>query len=427
MQALNAQVTAVTDELATLRAEIIQIKSAHATLHQGAVEAGAQSAKAFEDQAARIVRLEQGIGEMSRGTGAGQGGGFAKEKPLIEAKQVSVEVYSGSIADGRSKFLSWAERVKDRVTLFEPGMIQAMTDAENKTSPITMEESRSMGISDYGNRQLHGFLKDRTDGMAHSLVRNNKSEVGLESWRLLTVQCNPKTLQNTMSAEHLERNPRGATKVSELPARLLEWERNLRRCAEEGREVPSDASKRLALLKMIPKKEREGIWNVAGKLYPTFADLLARVQEMIADDIDQKNGVSQMEVDDLGDEGEWKSTGQTLVGKGPQGEEQLFLLQRRGGALRVAPKGGKGAKRIKGRKGGKGDREHGGPGSDNKWDPNGCARCGRSSHWAKECTAVKDVNGEECKPKPKKKKGSSKGGRLHEREDEEDKADAGEE
>ena len=173
-----------------------------------------------------------------------------------------------------------------------------------------------MGISEADSREVHGFLKDRTEGTAHSIVRSNRSEVGLESWRLLATQFNPKTLQGTISAEHLERNPRGAAKMSEMPARLLEWERNLRRCLDEGREPPNEESKRLALLKMIPAKQRATIWDVAGKLYPTFADVLAKVQEMIADEVDQKNGFGNMEVDEVADEGEWKSTGQTLVGKG---------------------------------------------------------------------------------------------------------------
>ena len=41
-----------------------------------------------------------------------------------------------------------------------------------------------------------------------------------------------------------------------------------------------------------------------------------------------------------------------------------------------------------------------------KWDPNGYARCGRSSHWAKECDAKLDVNGNPPREKPK---GKSKG------------------
>ena len=38
MERLQQQVTAVTDELNLVRAEIVQLKSAHATMHQSDVE-----------------------------------------------------------------------------------------------------------------------------------------------------------------------------------------------------------------------------------------------------------------------------------------------------------------------------------------------------------------------------------------------------
>ena len=43
-------------------------------------------------------------------------------------------------------------------------------------------------------------------------------------------------------------------------------------------------------------------------------------------------------VDD--DESAWEATGQTFSGKGPSGEEMLFMLQKRGTQFRVKPKGG---------------------------------------------------------------------------------------
>ena len=128
--------------------------------------------------------------------------------------------------------------------------------------------------------------------------------------------------------------PGGAKKMSDMPMCLAEWERNLRRCTQEGRAQPDVETKRLALLNMLPTKQRDAIWDVANKLYPTFTDLLHKVQEMVSDDNDSKNSPSPMDVDDLGDDEKgWTPTGQTLVGKGPQGEETLFLLQRRGNSL----------------------------------------------------------------------------------------------
>ena len=76
--------------------------------------------------------------------------------------------------------------------------------------------------------------------------------------------------------------------------------------------------------------------------------MLAKVQKLIQDDIDSKQD-DKMDVDELADEeDQWKDTGETLSGKGPDGADTLFILQRKGGQMRVRPKGrGKGASQKK--------------------------------------------------------------------------------
>ena len=53
-QCMN-QVRALTEELNVLKAELIQVKSAHATMHQTSVEAGAQAGA----QSSRINAIEE--------------------------------------------------------------------------------------------------------------------------------------------------------------------------------------------------------------------------------------------------------------------------------------------------------------------------------------------------------------------------------
>ena len=118
-----------------------------------------------------------------------------------------------------------------------------------------------------------------------------------------------------------------------------------------------------------------------------------------------------MDVDNLEEE-VWKDSSETFTGKGPQGEDTLFMLQKKGGAFRVTPKGGGRSAGKKGAASGGAPGGGGGKGETNKWDPNGCARCGRSTHWSKECVATTDVNGNPPKEKPKgpkKKKGKARG------------------
>ena len=122
-----------------------------------------------------------------------------------------------------------------------------MTGVGGTATPITKEKSEEMGISATANKELQGFLKDRTKGTAAAIIRSNKTGIGLESWRMLSSQFNPRTLTSTMHAQHLETHPKGASTIKEMPAALLEWEKNLRRCLQEGRTAPNDETKRLAL------------------------------------------------------------------------------------------------------------------------------------------------------------------------------------
>ena len=158
MEAVRAQVTALTDELTALRGEIVQIKSAHAKLHQDSVEANSIHNRSYADQADRIVKMEKHIEDIAKSPYVGSGSDN-KFKSLIEPKQVEVPVCSGALTDDRSKFLSWAERVKDRVMLYEGDMVTAMAAAEKRGEPITADESLVLGVGPHASKQLNGFLK----------------------------------------------------------------------------------------------------------------------------------------------------------------------------------------------------------------------------------------------------------------------------
>ena len=78
----------------------------------------------FAAQAARIGKVEKGIAKIST-AGFPEGKGTDNEKPLIEAKQVSVPEFAGAVTDSRSKFLEWSEKVHDRVGLYSREAMEA--------------------------------------------------------------------------------------------------------------------------------------------------------------------------------------------------------------------------------------------------------------------------------------------------------------
>ena len=136
------QVQILSDELAVLKSEIISLKSSHATMHQGTVESNAQAATKFQEQAAKIMEVAEKVEKVVLyPTTVGQ-----KSKSLIEPKNVTVEVFAGSIAESRSKFLEWGETVRDRAELFDSRLNEAMVRAETRTEPITEQASIEMGV-----------------------------------------------------------------------------------------------------------------------------------------------------------------------------------------------------------------------------------------------------------------------------------------
>ena len=111
---------------------------------------------------------------------------------------------AGAVSDSRSKFLTWAETVKDRAGLFDENLVDAMNAVEASKEPITKERSAELKIMPEVSKELHGFLKDRCSGTAESIVRSNKTGVGLESWRMLAHQFNPRTLTGALNAHDRE-------------------------------------------------------------------------------------------------------------------------------------------------------------------------------------------------------------------------------
>ena len=142
MEAITQQIAIVTNELEALKAEIIGIKGAHASLHQTTVATTKQHEGVIDEQAAKVAGIQMKIDELAMTAGASKGGSY---KSLIEPKNVTVEVFHGSVADSRAKFLSWGERVRDKADLLNPVFGEAMLKAENRNEPITIEESQNMG------------------------------------------------------------------------------------------------------------------------------------------------------------------------------------------------------------------------------------------------------------------------------------------
>ena len=143
MEAMNQQVRVVSEELAAVKQEIINLKAMHAGLYQSGVESNQGTTRSIAEIAARIEELE---GKSP--TTAGD-----NRKPLIEPKQISVDVFSGGPSENRSKFMEWAEKSKDRIMLYDPDLVEIMGQTERSTKVIDHEASVRMGVSKQANKE----------------------------------------------------------------------------------------------------------------------------------------------------------------------------------------------------------------------------------------------------------------------------------
>ena len=105
MEAIQQQVNAVVEEIALLKGEIIGIKMQHASFHQSSVDKSTADEARFAEAAKKVASIEEKMGSIASGIRPGSSGSFGKPKPLIEAKQVVVSTFAGSMMDSRSKFL----------------------------------------------------------------------------------------------------------------------------------------------------------------------------------------------------------------------------------------------------------------------------------------------------------------------------------
>ena len=88
METLRAQIAAITDEIQVLKNEVVQTKSAHATLHQSAVERNTDVLRRFTEIGDRLNAIT-----TDTSTHVGQGKGY--KKALIEPKQATVAEFAG--------------------------------------------------------------------------------------------------------------------------------------------------------------------------------------------------------------------------------------------------------------------------------------------------------------------------------------------
>ena len=119
---VQRQLQVLADELNMVKNELVGMKSDHSALHNVAVETD-------RTMRTKLEQMETIVKQVQANAGTGMG---SASKPLIEPKQIVVPEFAGSITDGRSKYLEWAERARDRVCLYNPVLAKQMEKVEGR-------------------------------------------------------------------------------------------------------------------------------------------------------------------------------------------------------------------------------------------------------------------------------------------------------
>ena len=136
---MQEQIRVLTTELELLKQEIVGVKAAHAAMHQSSVDAGAASQRLAAEQSSRIGVIEGKFAGLERDAGTIGTSSFGKSRPLIEPKQISVEVFAGALNDTRGKFLDWCEKIKDRSLLYSKSLGEALQSLSPKRKAYRLE------------------------------------------------------------------------------------------------------------------------------------------------------------------------------------------------------------------------------------------------------------------------------------------------
>jgi len=154
--------------------------------------------------------------------------GHGKRFDLIDSKTMSPAMFSGARTEN---FKAWAKKIKAYTNNKLPGYRQALeaTEKLGKDKPVDggVKASWSWDDVDEADSRLHEMLLLITSGEAIGIVESVPNR-GFEAWRLLSVRYNSVGEMSTFDKMNaiMKQNP--AKNISELPASIAKFERDLK-------------------------------------------------------------------------------------------------------------------------------------------------------------------------------------------------------
>ena len=151
---------------------------------------------------------------------------------MFDDKTLSIDKYSGD----KKKFQTFAWHIKQLVKRESAPLEAAMRIIERETAPTGQGWLQQQAISEELDAELQWILVNHTEGGARALVRSMSGRSGLEMWRTIANEADPRS--GAQESENLIRliKPDRAKSCQELRMKLHIWEELLRQ--EESRATP---------------------------------------------------------------------------------------------------------------------------------------------------------------------------------------------
>ena len=131
-----------------------------------------------EELHARLHRVQL---EAAQAAQSGYPG--ATKRSLIDPKTLMPEAFSGE-----PKTISWRDwsyRLKSFVGAVRPKLQNAMERTEHKVAPVSESDFAALGIDPVTVNELKAMLTQKTQGYAHTIIRQHDMSNGLEAYRCL--------------------------------------------------------------------------------------------------------------------------------------------------------------------------------------------------------------------------------------------------
>ena len=277
----QAMFNQLSQELNVARAQIAQLSAAQDSLR-------AEASSAIAASEARTAQLLQQQG--------GGGGGKGDHIDLVDFKVAKPADFYGKREES---WKVWSRAFKTYCNVRCEGFKRALDWAESYSGQIINE----MSIDEMGwpkariaDSKLYDFLSLQCKGDALVLIEHYEG-LGFEAWRQLTRRYMPSGGQFELDMMSRLMNPTKAARISDLPATILRFERDLQTYeSRTGRAFPEEW-KAPTFLRILPDSHREELVRRFQLGMRSYSDLVANVRGFSQEAWFSTKGPNDMDMD----------------------------------------------------------------------------------------------------------------------------------